>query len=228
MVSGASQPLAALLSQLPQPPSQTPSTQVPVEQLSAAANIFLGRERLKGGLIDTQWLRTESRRHLDAVGLKVDPDTRVSELSIGHQQLVEIARALVSQARLIVFDEPTSSLTRQYEALLATDGVKLKFTTDGIEAWHIGGHTPGSQATIVRGRERTLLFMGDLFMRPWQANPRWVTSYDDQAWISVDAKATIFAEAAREQWLVALSHEVNTPLGRIEREGERFRFVAEW
>ena len=57
---------------------------------------------------------------------------------------------------------------------------------------------------------------------------RWVTSYDDQAWISVDAKATIFAEAAREQWLVALSHEVNTPLGRIEREGERFRFVAEW
>jgi glyoxylase-like metal-dependent hydrolase (beta-lactamase superfamily II) len=108
---------------------------------------------------------------------------------------------------------------RAYETTLSLDSA--------VELRSLGGHTPGSQATIIRGTARTLLFLGDLFMRPWQANPRWVTSYDDQAWISVDAKATIFTEAAREQWLVAMSHEVDTPLGRIERDGERFRFVAE-
>lgn len=96
-----------------------------------------------------------------------------------------------------------------------------------VELRLLGGHTPGSQATIVRGRERTLLFLGDLFMRPWQSNPRWVTAYDDEAWVSVDAKSSIFAEAAAEEWLVAMSHEVRTPLGRLVADGDRFRFVAE-
>lgn len=96
-----------------------------------------------------------------------------------------------------------------------------------VELRLLGGHTPGSQATIVRGRDRTLLFLGDLFMRPWQSNPRWVTAYDDEAWISVDAKSTIFAEAAAGEWLVALSHEVRTPIGHLIADGDRFRFVAE-
>ena len=96
-----------------------------------------------------------------------------------------------------------------------------------VELRTLGGHTPGSQATIVRGSEQTLLFLGDLFMRPWQSNPRWVTAYDDEAWVSVDAKASIFAEAAAGGWLVALSHEVATPLCRLFSDGERFRFVAE-
>ena len=95
-----------------------------------------------------------------------------------------------------------------------------------VELRRLGGHTPGSQATIVRGSEQTLLFLGDLFMRPWQSNPRWVTAYDDEAWISVDAKASIFAEAAAGEWLVAMSHEVATPLGRLVADGDRFRFFA--
>lgn len=99
--------------------------------------------------------------------------------------------------------------------------------TPTITLRRLGGHTPGSQATIVRGRERTLLFLGDLFMRPWQANPRWVTSYDDEAWVSVDAKASIFAEAAAGEWLVVMSHEVQTPVGRIIADAGHFRFVSE-
>ena len=99
--------------------------------------------------------------------------------------------------------------------------------TPTITLRRLGGHTPGSQATIVRGRERTLLFLGDLFMRPWQANPRWVTAYDDEAWVSVDAKASIFAEAAAGEWLVVMSHEVQTPVGRIVADRDRFRFVSE-
>lgn len=96
-----------------------------------------------------------------------------------------------------------------------------------VELRLLGGHTPGSQATIIRGSERTLLFMGDLFMRPWQANPRWVTSYDDAAWVSVDAKAAIFAEAATEQWLIVQSHELEAPVGHLVADRDRFRFVAE-
>jgi glyoxylase-like metal-dependent hydrolase (beta-lactamase superfamily II) len=96
-----------------------------------------------------------------------------------------------------------------------------------VELRLLGGHTPGSQATIVRGGERTLLFLGDLFMRPWQSNPRWVTAYDDEAWVSVDAKTSIFTEAAAGEWLVAMSHEVAAPLGRLVADGDRFRFIAE-
>ena len=96
-----------------------------------------------------------------------------------------------------------------------------------VELRLLGGHTPGSQATIIRGSERTLLFMGDLFMRPWQANPRWVTSYDDAAWVSVDAKAAIFAEAAAEGWLIVQSHELAAPVGHLVADRDRFRFVAE-
>ena len=96
-----------------------------------------------------------------------------------------------------------------------------------VELRLLGGHTPGSQATIMRGSERTLLFMGDLFMRPWQANPRWVTAFDDAAWVSVDAKAAIFAEAAKEQWLIVQSHELAAPVGHLVADRDRFRFVAE-
>lgn len=95
-----------------------------------------------------------------------------------------------------------------------------------VELRLIGGHTRGSQATIIRGREHTLLFMGDLFMRPWQANPRWVTAFDDEGWASVDAKSSIFAEAAAEEWLIVQSHELSEPLVRLEVDRDRFRPVA--
>jgi hypothetical protein len=64
-------------------------------------------------------------------------------------------------------------------------------------------------------------------MRPWQANPRWVTAFDDAAWVSADAKSAIFAEAAANQWLIVQSHELHTPLGRLEVDRDRFRFIAE-
>lgn len=81
------------------------------DNLDAAANIFLGRERLKAGLLDTARMRREARTHLEAVGLDIDPATLVSTLTIGHQQLVEIAKALSVNARVLIMDEPTSSLS---------------------------------------------------------------------------------------------------------------------
>ena len=87
--------------------------------LTVEANVMLGRERTAAGLIR----RGEHRRLVtEALGLLEHPDIRpeavAGSLSVGAQQLVEVARALVSDARVIVFDEPTSSLTERDAARL--------------------------------------------------------------------------------------------------------------
>src|ERR1043166_5979350 len=85
------------------------------DNLDVAANIFLGREPRRFGWIDRHRLQVEAEPYLQRVGLQVHPKTLVHRLSIGHQQLVEIARALTTSARVLIMDEPTSSLT-QHEA----------------------------------------------------------------------------------------------------------------
>ena len=82
------------------------------ENLSVGANIFLGREPRRLGLIDHTRIRNESRQFLGKVGLEVDPETLVGDLPLGHQQLVEIAKALSVNARVLIMDEPTSSLSQ--------------------------------------------------------------------------------------------------------------------
>ncbi len=83
------------------------------DNLSVGANIFLGREPTRFGLIDNDAIDQQSRTHLAAVGLPIDPDTLLSELTIGRQQLVEIAKALSIDARVLIMDEPTSSLSQR-------------------------------------------------------------------------------------------------------------------
>ena len=79
--------------------------------LDVGANIFLGREPLRRGLIDRRKIRDDSSDLLQRVGLDISPDTLVDDLTIGQQQLVEIARALSINARVLIMDEPTSSLS---------------------------------------------------------------------------------------------------------------------
>lgn len=84
------------------------------QDLSVEDNIMLGREERRFGLLDRRTQRRRVRSALDLLGHpELDPTTLVGRLSMGAQQLVEIARALVFDAKVIVFDEPTSSLTRQ-------------------------------------------------------------------------------------------------------------------
>lgn len=85
------------------------------DNLEVGANIFLGREPRRGMLVDHRRIRREALEFLDRVGLQVDPRTLVSDLTIGHQQMVEIAKALSVNARVLIMDEPTSSLS-QHEA----------------------------------------------------------------------------------------------------------------
>ncbi|WP_394621962.1 multiple monosaccharide ABC transporter ATP-binding protein [Lentzea sp. JNUCC 0626] len=79
-------------------------------QLSVAENLFLGNERSRRGFID--WNRTnhEAQALLDRVGLHENPTTPVNDLGVGKQQLVEIAKALSKEVRLLILDEPTAAL----------------------------------------------------------------------------------------------------------------------
>jgi len=88
------------------------------DNLSVGANIFLGREPLNFGLIDEATIERESRGVLERVGLDVDPSTIVGDLPIGYQQLIEIAKALSVNARVLIMDEPTSSLSQHETAQL--------------------------------------------------------------------------------------------------------------
>ena len=81
------------------------------ENLTVAANLFLGREPSKFGWIDQGLIEHETVRLLKMVGLEVSPDTLVGDLTLGKQQLVEIAKALSTEAKVIIMDEPTSSLS---------------------------------------------------------------------------------------------------------------------
>jgi D-xylose transport system ATP-binding protein len=82
-----------------------------VPELSVAENLMLGREPVRHGLIRWDVVRAEARRALARVGLEIDPDTPVKALGIGQQQMVEIAKALAKDARILVLDEPTAALT---------------------------------------------------------------------------------------------------------------------
>ena len=83
-----------------------------LDNLTIAENVFLGREpRQFGVLIDRKKLNADAQVYLQRLGLNVSPDTPLTRLSIAQQQLVEIAKALSLNAKILIMDEPTSSLT---------------------------------------------------------------------------------------------------------------------
>jgi ribose transport system ATP-binding protein len=83
-----------------------------VPQLSAAENIFLGREPTRGlGIVDRARLEAEAGRRLEELGVRIPPSRPVAELGVAQQQMVEVAKALYGEARVLIMDEPTSALT---------------------------------------------------------------------------------------------------------------------
>ncbi len=168
-----------------------------------------------------------SHLHFDHAGglLRADGSRAFPRARIVAQK-AEWEIALDDNSRIVAsYDQPEIRLVRDWGAEGWADGeVEL---VPGVSVVPTGGHSMGHQAIVVRGGgpgARTLAFFGDLCMRPWSANPRWITSFDDFPLDSVDMKADLFRRAADEGWLVVLSHEPLTPVGRLVPDRDRYRF----
>src|SRR5690606_33299783 len=154
------------------------------DDLTIAQNIFLGHEKKRGLFLDSNAMRGEAAALLAQVGLQADPDTRVGHLIVAEKQLVEIAKALAKNARLLVMDEPTATLTPgETERLFALidqfrkDGVtviyishkldEIERITDQIIVMRDGRYVTQAPTSGVTRREMANLMVGrelaDLF-----------------------------------------------------------------
>jgi ribose transport system ATP-binding protein len=107
-----------------------------ISEFTVAENIFLERYPVNGmGSISWKTIRNDAAALFERVGFKVDPGAKVGDLPVSQQQMVEIARALAREARIVVMDEPTSSLTPNEVALLF--GVIRRLTGLGIAVVYV-------------------------------------------------------------------------------------------
>ena len=97
-----------------------------IPYLSVAENIFFGREPKKHGFVDYHLMRKRSEEILQELGVEIDPAMNVEELSVGFQQIVEIAKALSQDVRVLIMDEPSAALTNTELAYLFAIVKKLK------------------------------------------------------------------------------------------------------
>lgn len=87
--------------------------------LTVEENMFLGKEIKKSfGICDKKAMRQEVKKILDRLGVDIDPGQRMNELSVGQQQMIEIAKALMVDAQVIIMDEPTAALTQSETTVL--------------------------------------------------------------------------------------------------------------
>ncbi|CAN5612443.1 xylose ABC transporter ATP-binding protein [soil metagenome] len=103
-----------------------------VKELSVGENIFLGREPSHFGVIDSTQLYQKAAKLLNDLNLPINPRTKVGNLGIGQQQLVEIAKALSQEAKILVLDEPTAALTESEVKTLFGILEKLKVRGVGM------------------------------------------------------------------------------------------------
>jgi len=110
-----------------------------VPQLSIARNVFLGREPQRGfHTVDRDRLMEQTRALLTRFGLDLDPEAEVASLSVADQQIVEIARALSLDARILILDEPTAVLAlAEQDALF---GIVRRLRNDGILVLYVSHH----------------------------------------------------------------------------------------
>jgi glyoxylase-like metal-dependent hydrolase (beta-lactamase superfamily II) len=169
-----------------------------------------------------------SHLHFDhAGGLLAADGSRAFPRARIVAQRAEWEIALGSNPRLVAsYVQPELELVHDWGAEGWVDGERE--VLPGVSVVPTGGHSAGHQGIVVRAPGAApLAFLGDLAMRSWSANPRWVTSFDDFPLDSVSVKASLFAQAADEGWTIVLSHEAQQPIGRLVRDRDRFRYEPE-
>ena len=83
-----------------------------MNHLTVAQNMYIGREPMKNGMIDDKKMVEDSRKMFERIGVNIDPSIRLGDLTVGQQQMVEIAKAVSHECKLLVLDEPTAALTQ--------------------------------------------------------------------------------------------------------------------
>ena len=105
------------------------------EGLTVAENLFLGRELMRHGVVDDRTMRRQAAEKLSDLGCHVSPNALVRDISLADRQLVQIARALLDDYKVVIFDEPTAVLTgEEVERLLA---IILQLKTQGAAVLYI-------------------------------------------------------------------------------------------
>ena len=140
-----------------------------IEPLSVAANLMLGREpRTKFGFIRRRQLLAEVRAFFDARGISLDPGAAVGSLPFAHRQMTEICKALIGNVKILILDEPTSSLTADEERILfeairgvTSNGVGVIYVTHRLaEVFRITDRVTvlrdGANAGLFRTAETTM------------------------------------------------------------------------
>lgn len=102
------------------------------EQMTVEENIFLGREHTKNGFLNRAEMHQQVQKHLEEIGLDIQPSARISELSIAQKQMVEITKAMSRNARVLIMDEPTAVLTEAETTLFFRQVNRLKERGIGI------------------------------------------------------------------------------------------------
>ena len=110
------------------------------EQMTVEENIFLGREQISKGFLDKKAMKNEVQGMLRDIGLDISADARISDLSIAQKQMVEIAKAISRNARILIMDEPTAVLTEAETKLffqqierLKTRGTAIMFVSHKLQ-----------------------------------------------------------------------------------------------
>lgn len=111
-----------------------------VKDMTVGENIFLGAEPTKRGVIQWDELYHQAGKWLKTVGLHISPDTKIGALGIGQQQLVEIAKALSKNTRILILDEPTAALTESEVEILM--GILNRLRADGVSCIYISHKMP--------------------------------------------------------------------------------------
>ncbi|WP_134684003.1 xylose ABC transporter ATP-binding protein [Brevibacillus migulae] len=111
-----------------------------VKEMTVGENIFLGAEPIKRGVIQWDELYHQAAGWLKKVGLKVSPETKIGTLGIGQQQLVEIAKALSKNTKILILDEPTAALTESEVEILM--GLLHQLRNNGVSCIYISHKMP--------------------------------------------------------------------------------------
>ncbi len=109
-----------------------------VEELSAAENIFLGKEIRKGFVVDKPAMAEQAARIFADLNIKIDPNAAVKNLTVGYQQMVEISKAIAKDSKILIMDEPTAVLTKAEVASLYKLVERLK--SKGVTIVYISHH----------------------------------------------------------------------------------------